>query len=151
MVACNTRAQSDNLKIRQSGNPAILKAAGIRPSKARLAIFENLLGRMDHPTAEQVFQSLAKAMPTLSRTTVYTTLKLFCEKGLANQIPTGEIEMRFDGKTSLHAHLLCRVCGRLHDAEITGGSFPQIATPEGFEIESPQLVYRGICAKCRKT
>lgn len=146
-------SKSDNLKIRQSdysSSGKLLAKAGIRVSPSRAAILENLLGRMDHPTAEQVYQSLAARLPTLSRTTVYATLRLLCEKGLANQIPTGENEMRFDGNLHLHAHALCERCGRLFDAPLVAGTLPQVELPQGFAARRSQLVYNGICAACRE-
>ena len=129
-----------------------LASAGLRPSRSRIAILASLAARRDQPTAEQVYSDLSPRLATLSRTTVYSTLRLFCEKGLARQIGTQAHEMRFDGVLPFHAHFLCRRCGRLFDLRMKGGAaaLPEPDFPAGFAPEHPQLVYSGLCAECAR-
>lgn len=59
-----------------------LLANGIRPSPQRLAIMNYLLTHRTHPTVDEVYQGLCNEIKTLSRTTVYNTLRMFAEKKL---------------------------------------------------------------------
>ena len=63
-----------------------LSEADIRPSMQRLAILEYINSCYCHPTADEVYSELVKEHPTLSRTTVFSSLKLLSEKGLVNNI-----------------------------------------------------------------
>lgn len=58
-----------------------LEDCGLRPSVQRLLIMDYLLSHHTHPTVEEVYRDLCKKCPTLSKTTVYNTLRLFSEKG----------------------------------------------------------------------
>ena len=64
----------------------ILTQCGIRPSVQRLEIMEYLLNTNTHPTVEDVYDGLCKKLPTLSRTTVYNTLRLLSEHNAARMI-----------------------------------------------------------------
>ena len=57
----------------------ILEGAGVRPSVQRLAVMDYLATHKTHPTVDEIYSSLAPSIPTLSKTTVYNTLKLFVE------------------------------------------------------------------------
>ena len=59
---------------------------GIRPSVQRVAIMNYLATHHTHPTVEEVFLSLKKKLPTVSRTTVYNTLRMLSEHGAASMI-----------------------------------------------------------------
>ena len=55
----------------------------IKPSMQRIAIMEYLMDNPIHPSADDIYTALSPSMPTLSKTTVYNTLKLFSEQGAA--------------------------------------------------------------------
>ena len=63
-----------------------LIALGIRPSIQRVAIMKYLLSHHTHPTVEEVFVALKKQLPTVSRTTVYNTLRMLSEHGAARTL-----------------------------------------------------------------
>ena len=54
---------------------------GISPSITRIKIYEYLYGNKNHPTVNDVYISLSEEIPTLSKTTVYNTLKMFVNAG----------------------------------------------------------------------
>ena len=60
----------------------ILQQAGIRPSIQRIAVYAFLYENRIHPDVETVYNKLNPIYPTLSKTTVYNTLKLFEEKNI---------------------------------------------------------------------
>ncbi len=51
--------------------------AGIKPSYQRIKIYEYIFNNNIHPTVDNIYKKLLKEIPTLSKTTVYNTLKLF--------------------------------------------------------------------------
>jgi len=55
----------------------------IKPSMQRIAIMEYLMNHPIHPSADDIYTALSPSMPTLSKTTVYNTLRLFSEQGAA--------------------------------------------------------------------
>ena len=55
----------------------------IKPSVQRIAIMDYLLAHKTHPSIDEIYLALCKDIPTLSKTTVYNTLKLFVEHGAA--------------------------------------------------------------------
>ena len=80
----------------------------IKPSVQRIAVMDYLLKHRTHPSVEEIYSALSGDMPTLSKTTVYNTLKLFAEQGAAQMLTIDEKNVCFDGDTSLHAHFLCK-------------------------------------------
>ena len=134
-------------------NPdSILVAHGIRPSKQRRAILSFIVEHPVHPTAEDVYRGLYKKIKTLSRTTVYNTLRLFCSRGAAQMVTLEENEMRFDACTAPHGHFKCSGCGKIYDFSCTD-FFPESYKknlPAGFTPTDVQLYVHGFCDACRE-
>lgn len=95
-----------------------LKEKNVSLSHQRLKILEYLVENRIHPTVEQIFSDLQKDMPTLSKTTVYNTLRLLAKSGLVKVITIEEKEARFDIDTRDHGHFKCESCGRIYDFPI---------------------------------
>ena len=127
----------------------ILKKHGLRPSPQRLAVFGFLRGSREHPTVDAVFAALRGRIPTLSRTTVYSTMHQLAGRGLVRALHAEDDEMRYDGDVAPHAHFKCRVCGVLYDVPYPQGSSGRFAAlPPGFVADDEQLVYYGTCERC---
>ena len=126
-----------------------LQTHGVKPSVQRLAVMAYLLEHRTHPTVEEIYEALAPEMPTLSRTTVYNTLRLLVEKQAVTMLTIDERRLCFDGDTSRHSHLLCKLCGRVVDiTEEPVNLLKQPETLEGHRITEMQTYYKGICRKC---
>ena len=67
----------------------------IKPSMQRIAIMEYLMEHRTHPSADEIYTALSPSMPTLSKTTVYNTLKLFSEQGAALMLTIDERNSNF--------------------------------------------------------
>ena len=80
----------------------LLSDHGIRVSLQRIAVMSFLMDNQIHPTVETIYNGLHTMFPTLSRSTIYQALELFCEKGVAQKIVTGDGEMRFDAEVFRH-------------------------------------------------
>lgn len=129
-----------------------LISKGIRPSPQRVALLAAITPRKDHPTAEMLFEELRPSMPTLSKTTVLSTMRLLRNAGLVRDVRAEEGELRFDANCDFHAHFKCRACGALSDIFLENiHSRPYVDLPEGFEIDDEQLIYYGLCPECSTT
>ncbi len=126
-----------------------LKDNDIRPSLQRIKIYEFLYGSHDHPTVDDIYGHLAPTIPTLSKTTVYNTLSLFVNKGIALQISIDESESRYDAKVDNHGHFMCEQCGCVVDFT---ADFANLIGEElaGFAIHQRHLYFKGICQSCQK-
>lgn len=124
-----------------------LKGKGVQPSHQRIRIYEALAGTKAHPSADALHRELSPEMPTLSRTTVYSTLDLFGEKGIVQRLPLSGSELRYDADLSPHVHFRCRSCGAVSDLPGLRAPPPPKA-PRGYRIESSQFFAEGLCPSC---
>lgn len=122
---------------------------GIKPSLQRMAVMDYLITHRTHPTVDEIYTALHPSMPTLSKTTVYNTLKLLTDKGAALQLTIDERNCCYDADTTPHAHFLCTRCGRVYDLDLQSKRLMRAAIlPAGFTPDEVQLYYRGCCAHC---
>lgn len=123
-----------------------LAEAGIKPSYQRLKILAYLMAQDGHPTAEQVHKDLIAEIPTLSKATVYNTLHIFTEKGLTRTLTSKKQGSRFDPLLYPHGHFICSACDEIFDFPCK--ELGLNAALEGFQVESEELVLRGLCKSC---
>jgi Fur family ferric uptake transcriptional regulator/Fur family peroxide stress response transcriptional regulator len=123
---------------------------GVKPSLQRIAILDYLMNHMTHPTAEMIFNDLYPSMPTLSKTTVYNTLKLLEEQGALCAISIDEKNIRYDADIVQHAHFKCKQCGAIHDIQTKGVEALVITNSDHLLITDCQVYYKGYCEKCRE-
>jgi Fur family transcriptional regulator, peroxide stress response regulator len=123
------------------------RARGIRPSEQRMRIYEALAAVKTHPSADAIYRDLAPEMPSLSRTTVFSTLDLFAREGIAQRLALSGSEVRYDADVSRHVHFRCRACGAVSDLPDARAPAPP-KTPAGFVVESSQYYAEGLCPAC---
>ena len=88
-------------------------------------------------------------MPTLSRTTVYNTLRLLTEQGAVCQLPLDDRRVCYDAHVEAHAHFLCTRCGALHDVPLRSPTpEEQAVLPQGYKAERASLCIKGCCPDC---
>jgi len=127
-----------------------LVECGIRPSVQRLAIMEYLLTHFTHPTVDDIYNSLSKKIKTLSRTTVYNTLRMLAEHHAAQMLTIDDHHICYDGRTEPHAHFICKECGKLVDLfDIDVPNLNGQTTASGDLIDDSHLYFRGVCANCQ--
>lgn len=121
----------------------------IKPSMQRLAIMEYLMEHPVHPSADDIYTALAPTMPTLSKTTVYNTLKLFSELGAAQMLTIDDRNTNFDADTTPHAHFLCKRCGRIYDMKLLEAVKKVVDLDmEGHQVSEVHYYYKGLCKNC---
>jgi len=122
----------------------------IKPSIQRVKIYQYLINNKSHPTVDEIYNSLSSELITLSKTTVYNTLHLFVENGIAVPIHVEGNEIRYDADIVNHAHFKCNNCDRVFDVsiDITSDNFKEL---KDYTISDFQLFMTGICRYCNKT
>ena len=102
-----------------------------------------------HPTAEAVSDIVREEIPSISLRTVHQTLNDLAAMGEIHAIDLGTGSARFDPHTAHHHHLVCELCGRVHDVEV---ELPGVAVPDadafGFTVTTTEIVFRGRCRDC---
>ena len=128
------------------------RESGLPVTMQRRAVFEAILERVDHPTADQVYAAVHERLPQISRMTVYRILATLAWLGLISKTCHLGSTARFDPKIHQHHHLVCLDCGGIIDLEEE--RLNQIQLPEahlhGFEITDYHIHFRGRCARCRE-
>lgn len=117
----------------------------------RRTIFQLIVGRDDHPTADQVCEQARKRLPTISRTTVYRILDNLVELGVITRICHPGSAGRFDPKIVRHHHLVCMRCEKIIDLEAACSNdipWPDVRR-HGFQIRDFHIHFQGLCASCR--
>ena len=129
-----------------------LKAKGIQVTPQRLAIFEQLMGRKDHPSAEMIFNEIKDDFPSLTLVTVYNTLQKLESTNLCIKVNPLHTSARYDGNTALHQHLVCTHCQKIidiHDAAVSV-ELPELIS-EKYKIVDQSLIFYGTCLECQET
>jgi len=124
-----------------------LNTHNIKPSIQRIKIFEYLYDNRSHPTVDNIYCDLAGEIPTLSKTTVYNTLKLFVENGITSALTIEENEMRYDAIMEEHAHFKCNECGTIYDIEINDIKLKSSLLAD-FKVDETNIHLKGKCKKC---
>lgn len=124
----------------------------IRVTPQRRVIFEAIVGRTDHPTADEVYDTVRSRLPGVSRMTVYRVLQLLVDLGLVTKVCHPDAVVRFDPNTDRHHHLICLHCNKLIDLE--NPDLDELDLPKtrhlGFKVADYAIQFRGICWSCRR-
>lgn len=127
----------------------LFEEANISPSYTRVRIYEYLERDEHHPTVDEIYKALIDELPTLSKTTVYNTLKLFIEKGVAKQVSSESNESRYELVRHEHAHFLCEKCHQLFDVPAMKLEIDLEKIP-GFTVNGQDVQLKGICPNCQE-
>lgn len=121
----------------------LLERHGIRPTQQRVRVAEILLSAPVHLTAEQLLGALKQSPHRVSKATVYNTLKLFVDHGLARQIHLDPDRCVYDSSMTPHHHFQNVETGEMRDIgpqELEFARLPPL--PAGTEIDSVDVVIR---------
>ena len=132
----------------------IFKNKGIRPTEMRLAIYKYLRRKFYAVTLKEIERAFIKKSDdnkTADRTTIYRTLKLFQDKGIAHQIDDGTAIAKYavsnEEGLDLHLHFHCTYCGNTF---CLSNKVSRDSLPDKYGINDVNLVLKGICTKCLK-
>lgn len=127
-----------------------LRDSGYRVTPQRRLVWDALRHAERHLTAEEVHTVVASTAPDINLASVYRTLALLAELGLAHEVQLGEGPAHWElAHTDDEFHLVCRRCGEVshHLGDLVERVRDHIAG-HGFDVESVDLVVHGVCADC---
>jgi Fur family peroxide stress response transcriptional regulator len=127
-----------------------MKEEGLRLTPQRLHIVE-LLFKLSHPTADQIYITMAEQFPYVSQATVYSTLKKLKEIGVVSELTYGDKSSHFELTETDHWHLNCKLCGEIYDLKANETeALMAVGTNNGvFQVDSCRVEFYGVCANCK--
>jgi Fur family peroxide stress response transcriptional regulator len=126
-----------------------LEKSGMRLTAHREHVYDVLLQKKDHPTAEEVFIRAKKGMPDISMATVYNCLDALVSCGLVRQVNQDRSATRYCSNLRKHHHFHCDECGRAYDIDLLPDApLPDVPLPEGFLASQLEVTVRGRCPDC---
>lgn len=127
----------------------LLRRHNLRSTPQRRAILTAFRGaRTEHLSAEEVLARAARGVPEIGRGTVYATLAELAEVGLLASVGSSD-PVRYETNLAPHDHFHCRLCLRLFDVELGGGTLRRRPL-DGFIIEGVAVRAEGICSPCEE-
>jgi Fur family transcriptional regulator, ferric uptake regulator len=131
-----------------------IEQKGLKSTRQRDIILEVFLATDQHLSIEELYLKLRAKHPSIGYATVYRTLKLFAESGIAREIHFGDGQTRYEhiAEGEHHDHLVCIRCGRIQEFEDERIEQLQaeVASRHGFRIEMHKLELYGLCANCSR-
>lgn len=131
-----------------------VRTRGLRLTKQRLKVAEVFMETGGHVSAEELYDRVRRRYPEIGFSTVYRTLKLLKEAGVARQVDFDARRAKFESNANKthHDHLICIKCGtvveflepeieRLQD---------ELVEKHGFVIRWHRMEIFGLCPACQE-
>ena len=126
---------------------------GLRSTDQRRLIVETFFHSPNHVSIEELLAQVRSHDPKVGYATVYRTLKLMTESGIAFERRFGDGLTRYElaDDEAHHDHLICIECGRITEFEEPEIEALQekVATRYGYELRSHKHEMYGLCPDCR--
>src|SRR5438128_5659858 len=131
-----------------------IQKKGLKPTGQRDLILDALLDTEGHMFGEDLYRLVSEKDPTVGQTTVYRTLRLLTDAGLAREVRFGDGRAHYEHnyKHQHHDHMICSECGKIiefYSPELEAIQ-DAMAAKHKFELTSHLLRMIGICAECRR-
>jgi Fur family ferric uptake transcriptional regulator len=128
-----------------------LRTLGYRMTPQRQLVWDALRRAEHHLTAEEIHDLVARIVPDFNLASVYRTLRLLADLGLANEVRIGDGRGYWElahGADVVHLH--CRVCGRVdhHEGDEVTHLRDHLSLHHRFSPEDADLVIHGVCSAC---
>jgi Fur family ferric uptake transcriptional regulator len=131
---------------------AALRERGYRLTPQREMIVEAIAHAGRHVTAEEVFEQVQTRTNAINIATIYRTLDLLVDLGLASCADLGGGKVCYASvKHGPHCHLVCRQCGCVIEAdyELIAPLQDQLWEQHGFFANLHHFAISGLCAECK--
>lgn len=126
----------------------------LKVTPQRMLIVDVFLKAGGHLTTEEVYERVKSVDPSVGQATVYRTMKLLCDSGLAKEVHFGDGVARYEQKygSKHHDHLICERCGA--NIEVLDDDIErlqeELARRHGYVLTSHRMYLYGICPACRE-
>lgn len=130
-----------------------LRAQGLRGTQQRDLILRVFVAAPGHPSIDELLQRARDEDRRVGHATIYRTMKLFVEAGIANERRFADGATKYEAtlEEAHHDHLICTSCGAIEefeDAEIEARQ-EAIAAQSGFRLQHHKMELYGLCPRCQ--
>src|SRR5437660_12365620 len=131
-----------------------IQKQGLKRTSQRDLILDVFLRTEKHLSSEDLYRLVRELDPNIGQTTVYRTLKLLSDAGLAREVRFGDGRTPYEHnyKHQHHDHMICSRCGNIIEffsAELEAIQ-AAMAAKHRFEVTQHLLRIIGVCAECRR-
>ena len=131
-----------------------IQKQGLKRTAQRDLILDVFLHTEGHLSGEDLYRLVREQDSNVGQTTVYRTLKLLTDAGLAREVRFGDGRAHYEHnyKHQHHDHMICSECGKIIEffsAELEAIQ-DAMAAKHKFEITQHLLRMIGVCYECRK-
>jgi Fur family ferric uptake transcriptional regulator len=127
---------------------------GLKSTRQRSLILETFFGLDGHLSVEELWAKVRGLDERVSVATVYRTMKLLSESGLAHARNFGDGQTRYEAAVGRehHDHLICTSCGTIIEFENDQIEKLQaiVARKQGFKVVSHKMELYGLCSSCQQ-
>ena len=104
---------------------------------------------LDHPSAEEIYQSLNEENPNISRATVYRNLNNMAAEGELKRISMANAADIYDRTLCDHYHVRCTKCGEIRDIPYFSVEYLLPEEMKQYDLIGQEIVLTGTCPKCK--
>ena len=125
-----------------------LSDSGLRATPQREVVFNTLLNKRDHPTADEVYARVRHDMPTISLATVYNCLETLVQCNLVRAVNFERGPTRYCPNLRPHAHFHDEQTGATYDIDLPANVLEKVnaVLPQGYDASSVEIIFRGKAA-----
>lgn len=131
---------------------AFASQLGLRSTRQRDIILDVFLSSHEHLSVEELYLKVKASSPGIGQATVYRTLKLFVDAGLAREMTLPDGQTRYEQQMAgeHHDHLICTRCGVIveFEDETIERLQQEIAKRYGFTLINHKMQLCGLCPAC---
>lgn len=130
-----------------------LRRRGLRSTSQRDDIAKVFFASQRHISVDELYGAVRRVNPRVGYATVYRTMKLLTEFGLAVESHFREGEARYESAEGQHHdHLICVTCGSIveFEEERIEALQAEVARGMGFEFTGHKMELYGVCGGCQK-
>lgn len=129
-----------------------IRKQGLKLTRQREDILRVFIASHRHINLEQLHREVRKVNPSVGYATVYRTMKLLTEAGLAQERRFAEGHTLYEPREPQehHDHMICTRCGRIEEFENESIERLQqkVAEQHGFRMTHHRMELYGICSGC---
>jgi len=122
-----------------------LADSGLRSTPQREVVYNVLLQKRDHPTADEVHARVRSELPTISLATVYNCLETLVACDLVRAVNFERGPTRYCPNLHPHAHFHDEQTGETHDVDLPPALLEKVKAilPAGYDAKSVEIIFRG--------
>jgi Fe2+ or Zn2+ uptake regulation protein len=135
---------------RTPGFESVLRAAGLRVTRPRLAVLHAVHGH-PHADTDVILGLVRTELGAVSQQAVYDVLHALTAARLVRRFEPAGSPARYEARVGdHHHHLVCRTCGDIVDVDHAAGDTTCLspAGGSGYEVDETEVVFWGRCARC---